>query len=172
MEYWGAGLCLHQLGSTSRVTRGGCGHMRTLIALALSLAAAVAAPTANAVVCYTLLDRNDKLLYRAPLPPVDMSDRGVAQRERLRSQNEYLMVSEVEDCQAVAAVEGTAGYRPATVAEIIREMRGYLAYGGISSMPGITGTVSVGVGGGGGGGGGAAAAPAAAPASSGGMRRY
>jgi len=141
-----------------------------LIVLVASLLAAAAAPTASAVVCYTLLDRNDKLLYRSPSPPVDMSARGAAQRERLRSQNEYLMILEVEDCQAIAGVEGSTGYRPATVAEIVREMRGYLAYGGISSMPGITGTFtgaeSAGAGGG------VAAAPPAARASSGGMRRY
>jgi hypothetical protein len=142
--------------------------MRTLIGLALSLAAAMAAPAANAIICYSLLDRNDKLLYRAPSPPVDMSDQGAALRERLRTQNVFLMIGEVEDCQAVAAVEGAAGYRPATVAEIVREMRGYLAYGGVSSMPGITGTQSAGDGGGGGG---AAAAPASSGASSG-MRRY
>jgi hypothetical protein len=144
-----------------------------LTILAVSLAASVAAPAANAVTCYTLLDRNDKMLYRAPSPPVDMSDRGAAQREGLRSKNEFLMVSEVEDCQAIAAVEGTTGYRPATVAEIVREMRGYLAYGGISSMPGITGTVSMGGGGGSGGdgGGGGAAAPASRGGSSG-MRHY
>jgi hypothetical protein len=135
--------------------------MRTLIVLVVALVAAVAAPTGNAVVCYTVLDRNDKLLYRAPSPPVDMSTQGAALRERLRTQNEFLIIAEVGDCQAVAAVEGTTGYRPATVAEIVRDMRGYLSYGGVSSMPGVTGTESVGGGGGGGGGGGPAPAPAA-----------
>jgi hypothetical protein len=38
-----------------------------------------------------------------------MSDRGAAQRENLRRRNDYLMLSEVETCEAVAAVEGTAG---------------------------------------------------------------
>jgi hypothetical protein len=144
--------------------------MRTLIFLGVLLVAAAAAPAANAITCYTLLDHDDKLLYRAASPPVDMSAGGAGQREDLRRKKEYLMVSEVEDCQAVAAVEGTTGYRPATVAEIVREMRGYLAYGGVSSMPGVTGTASVGGGGGGGGGdgdgggGGAAAAPASSGA--------
>ena len=141
-----------------------------LIILVASLTAAAGAPAASAVVCYTLLDRNDKLLYRSTSPPVDMSARGAAQRERLRSQDEYLMILEVQDCQAVAGVEGSAGYRPATVAEIVRDMRGYLAYGGISSMPGITGTLTGGESAGGGGG--VAVAPPAARASSGGMRRY
>jgi uncharacterized membrane protein YgcG len=135
--------------------------MRILTILAVALTAAAAAPAANAVVCYTLLDRNDNLLYRSPAAPVDMSAQGVALREALRRRNEYLMISEVEDCQSVAAVAGTAGYRPATVEEIVGAMRGYLSFGGPSSAPGHMGSESMGGGGGGGGGGGAA------PASSG-----
>ena len=146
--------------------------MRTLILLAVSLAAAVTAPAANAIMCYTLLDRSDKVLYRAPSAPVDMSTQGAALRESLRRRNEYLMISDVEDYQAVAAVEGAPGYHPATVEEIVREMRGYLAYGGVSSMPGVTGSASVGDGGGGGGGGGGAAAAASRGASGGMGRRY
>ena len=140
--------------------------MRTLNILAFALAAAAAVP-AHAVTCYTLLDRNNNLLYRSPEPPVDMSDRGVAQREALRRHNEYLMIADVDACQSVAAAAGTAGYRPATVEEIVAGMRGYLSFGGPSSAPGHVGTESIGGGGGGGGGGGAA------PASSGGSRgRY
>jgi hypothetical protein len=142
--------------------------MLKLIVCAVSLAVVVAAPTADAVLCYTVLDRNDKLLYRAPTPPVDMSTQGAALRERLRSKNEYLMIAEARQCQPVTAGEG-ADYHPATVAEIVREMPGYLAYGGISSMPGVTGTESTG---GGGGGGGGAAPPPSRGASSGGMRHY
>ena len=133
--------------------------MRILTILAVALAAAAAAPAANAVICYTLLDRNDNLLYRAPAAPVDMSAQGAALREALRRRHEYLMVSEVEDCQSVAAVAGTAGYRPASVEEIVGAMRGYLSFGGPSSAPGHMGSESTGGGGGGGGG--------AAPASSG-----
>ncbi len=41
--------------------------MRTTDILAVALAAAAAAPAANAVICYTLLDRSDNLLYRSPV---------------------------------------------------------------------------------------------------------
>jgi hypothetical protein len=143
--------------------------MRMLNILAVALTAAAASP-ANAIMCYTLLDRNDNLLYRSPAPPVDMSGQGAALREALRRRNDYLMIADVEDCQAVAAVAGTAGYRPATVEEIVASMRGYLAFGGPSSMPGNVGGGSTGGGGGGAGGGGGGAA---APASGGGSRgRY
>jgi len=138
--------------------------MRTLTILAIALATAAAAPAANAVICYTLLDRNDTMLYRGSSAPVDMSDQGAAQREALRRQHEYLMIADAENCQAVAASSGAAGYRPATVDEIVSEMRGYLSYGGVSSAPGQTG--------GGGGGGGEVAAPASGGAASGSRGRY
>jgi hypothetical protein len=134
--------------------------MRTLLILAAGLVTAAAAASANAVTCYTLLDRGDHLLYQNSLPPVDMSDQGAAQREGLRRRNEYLLVADVESCQPVAAVAGSSGYRPANVDEIVGEMRGYLSYGGVSSSPGtVVGTNA--------GGGGPGAAPAPAAGSSG-----
>jgi hypothetical protein len=142
--------------------------MRTLTILAVALAAAAAAPPANAVICYTLLDRNDTLLYRGSSPPVDMSDQGAAQREALRRKHEYMMIADVDSCQAVAAASGATGYRPATVDEIVSEMRGYLSYGGVSSAPGQVGGGAIG----GGGGGGEVAAPASGGAASGSRGRY
>ncbi|HEV2979243.1 MAG TPA: hypothetical protein VG425_16830 [Casimicrobiaceae bacterium] len=136
--------------------------MRLLTILAVALAATAAAP-ANAVICYTLLDRSDTLLYRSSVPPFDMSDAGAAQRDALRRRNQYLMVAEVDSCQTVAAAAGTSGYHPATVDEIVAQMRGYLSYGGISAMPGVTGSGGAG---GGGGGGGVQATPASGGGSS------
>lgn len=135
--------------------------MRTLTLLAIAAAAAIPA-SANAVVCYTLLDRGDRTLFQAPAPPVDMSDQGTAARDALRRRHEYLIVADVDSCPPVAAVAGTNGYRPATVEEIVAQMRGYLSYGGISSAPGSTESNSVGGGGGGGG-----AGPAVSGGSSG-----
>jgi len=50
----------------------------------------------------------------------------------------------------------------------VAQMRGYLSYGGISAMPGVTGSG----GGGGGGGGGVGAAPASGGGSSPARGRY
>jgi hypothetical protein len=108
--------------------------MRILSILAFAVAAA-ASGGASAVTCYTLLDRSDNLLYQDSLPPVDMSDGGAALREGFRRRNEYLLVSEVDSCPAVAAVAGTTGYRPATVDEIVAAMRTY-------GIPGSGGGVS------------------------------
>jgi hypothetical protein len=125
--------------------------MRTLAILAFAVATAAASGAASAVTCYTLLDRGDSLLYQDSLPPVDMSEQGAALRENLRRRNEYLLVSEVESCPAVAAAAGTTGYRPATVDEIVGGMRTYATSGGVR--------------GGGRTGGGVSAAPAAPAAS-------
>jgi hypothetical protein len=142
--------------------------MRILTILAVALAAAAAAPAANAVICYTLLDRNDKLLYRSSSPPVDMSAQGATQREALRRRHEYLMIADVDSCQTVAATEGATGYRPASVDEIVAGMRNYLGYGGVSSLPGETRSGAVG----GGGGGVIEAAPASGGGSSGSRGGY
>ena len=119
-----------------------------------ALAAAAAVPgVANAIVCYTLLDKGDNVLYQDSLPPFDMSDSGAALRSGMRQRNEYLMIYEVERCPPVVAVLGSTGYRPATVDEIVSSMRAYATSGRGSSGAGVTGS-------------GRASAAPAAPASS------
>lgn len=103
--------------------------MRSLVTFVLVLVAAVASSAVNAVTCYTLLDRSDRVVYQNAEPPVDMSDQGAAARDGLRRRNEYLMVSDFATCPPVAGVPGSTGYHPATVDEIVAEMRGYLSYG-------------------------------------------
>ena len=104
-----------------------------------ALAAAAAVPgVANAIVCYTLLDKGDNVLYQDAQPPFDMSDSGAALRSGMRQRNEYLMIYEVERCPSVVAVLGSTGYRPATVDEIVSGMRAYATSGRGSS--GVTGT--------------------------------
>jgi hypothetical protein len=131
--------------------------MRTLIILAVAAAAAAVSGAANAVTCYTLLDKSDNLLFQDSLPPVDMSDQGAALREGLRRRNEYLLVSEVDSCPAIAAAAGTTGYRPATVDEIVGGMRAYATYSNVNT--GVSGSAGPA--------GGGRAAPAAASASRG-----
>ncbi len=119
-----------------------------------TLAAAAAVPgVGNAIVCYTLLDKGDNVLYQDALPPFDMSDSGAALRSGMRQRNEYLMIYEVERCPSVVAVLGSTGYRPATVEEIVSSMRAY-ATSGRGSSGGVAGS------------GRASAAAPAAPASS------
>jgi hypothetical protein len=107
--------------------------------IAALAAAAVVPGVANAIVCYTLFDKGDNVLYQDALPPFDMSDSGAALRKGLRQRNEYLMIYEVENCPPVAAVAGSTGYRPATVEEIVSGMRAY-ATSGRGSSGGVTGS--------------------------------
>ena len=119
-----------------------------------ALATAAAVPGAgNAIVCYTLLDKGDNVLYQDAQPPFDMSDSGAALRSGMRQRNEYLMIYEIDQCPAVVAVVGSTGYRPSTVEEIVSGMRAFAASGRGTSGAGRMG-------------GGRASAAPAAPASS------
>src|SRR5205823_13038044 len=116
--------------------------MHKLWIMIAALAAAVAVPgVANAIVCYTLLDKGDNVLYQDSAPPFDMSDSGAALRRAMRQRNEYLMIYEVDTCPPVAAVAGSTGYRAATVDEIVSGMRAYATTGrGSSGVTGPAGT--------------------------------
>jgi hypothetical protein len=114
--------------------------MRKLWIMIAVLAAAAAVPgVANAIVCYTLLDKGDNVLYQDSMPPVDMSDSGAKLRNGFRQRNEYLMIYEVDTCPPVAAVAGSTGYRPSTVDEIVSGMRAYATAGRGMSGAGRTG---------------------------------
>jgi hypothetical protein len=75
---------------------------------------AVAAGTANATLCYVVLDAQQAIVYRDPLPPVDMSDRGAAERDALRSKGYFLMFLDVGRCVSRGFGSGwvTAGDTP------------------------------------------------------------
>ncbi len=103
--------------------------MRKLWIIVAALAAVAFSGAANAIVCYTLLDKGDNVLYQDSVPPLDMSDTGKTQRAASRQRNEYLLVYEMESCPSVAAAAGSTGYRPATVDEIVSGMRAYATAG-------------------------------------------
>ncbi len=100
--------------------------MRRLSILAAVFAAGAALPgAANAVTCYTVLDRSDTTIYQDSDPPFDMSDRGAADRDAMRGRNEFLTISEVDRCLLIAAPAGTTAYRAASVDEIVSGMRAF-----------------------------------------------
>lgn len=99
--------------------------MRKLWIIAAALAAAALPGAANAIICYTLLDKGDNVLYQDSAPPLDMSDSGAMLRASSRQRNEYLLIYEMESCPSVVAAAGSTGYRPATVEEIVAGMRAY-----------------------------------------------
>jgi hypothetical protein len=78
--------------------------MRPILRAALA-AAALAAPAAQAT-CYFVIDRNENTIYRSQQPPVDMSDRGAAERDAMRARGEYLMFTETDKCAPITFLTG------------------------------------------------------------------
>jgi hypothetical protein len=109
--------------------------MRRLLALFVFLAAACAAGPASAVACFTLMNKSDEVIYRGYDSPVDLSVAGAAEREAMRSRGEYLIISYPDDCLLVSASRWTTGgYGPASVEDIVSEMRPF-ASGAPSGTP-------------------------------------
>ena len=129
--------------------------MRRLALCLACAAAAVVAPTVQAVTCDIVLDRTNKVIYQDTTPPVDMSERGAAAREKMRQRGELLMIIESDQCPRLVYSPVTGA---ASVDAIVAEMRPYVA---------VTGGMGKSAGGGGvygASGGAAAGAPAAGAA--------
>jgi hypothetical protein len=100
--------------------------MRRLSILAAALAAAASLP-AQAITCYSIIDRTDSTVYQDTTPPFDLStEGGTAARNTLRSRNEFLVIAETDRCPLVSAPPGSTGYQPASVEEIVA---GVMPYG-------------------------------------------
>ena len=98
--------------------------MPRLSSLAAALAAAAAFPgAANAIMCYTVIDRSDNALYQDTQPPMDLSEQGAAERNAMRARGEYLTISDSDRCPLVTAPPGTTGYQAASVDSIVQGMR-------------------------------------------------
>jgi hypothetical protein len=107
-----------------------CGAALTLFALG-----------AQAVTCDIVLDRNNTVVYQDVTPPVDLSDRGAAAREKMRQRGELLMIIDTDQCPRLvySSVTGSA-----SVEEIVAGMRPYIATTGgmgMSARPGAGGAV-------------------------------
>ncbi|MEP6997003.1 MAG: hypothetical protein ABI900_05105 [Betaproteobacteria bacterium] len=98
--------------------------MRVLpILLAVSATAvALASPAAGAFTCYMLYDRNDNLVYRDTISPVDMSEQGAVARESMRDRGDYLVVADADRCPQVTFVFGAAGSTTLSVDSIVGGM--------------------------------------------------
>jgi hypothetical protein len=109
--------------------------MKRLLVLFAFLAAAFAAGSASAVVCFTLMDKSDQVIYRGYDAPVDLSAAGAAEREAMRRRGEYMIISYPDDCLLVSASRWTTGsYGPASVEDIVSEIRPF-ASGARSGTP-------------------------------------
>jgi hypothetical protein len=68
--------------------------------------AALAVQLPAQATCFVVYDRNDNVIYRESRPPVDMSERGAAEREAMRKRGEYLMFVETDRCASMSFVTG------------------------------------------------------------------
>jgi hypothetical protein len=97
----------------------------------------VSAGSAAAVTCYVVMDRNDNVVYRSTVPPVDLSDQGAAARERMRQRGEYLMFGDYDMCPGITFFTGAGGSKGLALDEIVGGMPALPAAGGASPVRGV-----------------------------------
>jgi len=88
---------------------------------------ACTAGPAGAMQCYTVLDRSDNVVYRGTIPPIDLSDRGIPEREAMRERGQHMIAMDADRCPGVEFFTGTAGSSTLSVDEIV---------GGIKTLQG------------------------------------
>jgi hypothetical protein len=103
-----------------------------LISVAIATALSCAA-TAHALTCHIVLDRNDNIIYRDVVPPVDLSDRGKDARAAMRQRGEFLLMMEADQCPTFVATSNASGAAGASVDEIVAGLRNYSGGGGSMS---------------------------------------
>ena len=96
-------------------------NIRIALATILLLASASPGPAA-ALTCYFVIDRNDNVVYRDTYPPVDLSDQGAAERERLRRRGDHLVSMESDRCPSVEFFTGSAGSPTLAVDQVVAGM--------------------------------------------------
>jgi len=106
--------------------------MRTPVLLAGALICAALSAPAAAITCYTVLDRNDNIVYRDTYPPVDLSDQGAAERERMRRRGEHLLAMDTERCPGIQFFMGNAGTTSLNVDQVVSGMP-------VRGIPGLSG---------------------------------
>jgi hypothetical protein len=99
--------------------------MRHPLLSAAIVAAFSCSATAYALTCHIVLDRTDTVVYRDIVPPVDLSERGRADRAALRQRGEFLLMMESDQCTRFVAPTGAAGAGGASVDEIVAGLRSY-----------------------------------------------
>lgn len=113
-------------------------QLRGAIALA-GVTLAMAAAAADASICYVILDAKESVVYRAPEPPVDMSDRGAPARDALRQKGNYLLFMDTDRCVPVGFGSGWADSSQAPLPAYMNNSRSITAtdQGAVARAPGI-----------------------------------
>jgi hypothetical protein len=93
--------------------------MKTWALIAAGAALACAAGSASAMNCYTVFDRNDNVVYRGTVPPIDLSERGAAEREAMRQRGQHMIAMDADRCPGVEFFTGSAGTSTLSVDQIV-----------------------------------------------------
>ena len=93
----------------------------------IGAALACTAGSAGAMQCYTVLDRSDNVIYRGTVSPIDLSDRGIPEREAMRQRGQHMIAMDADRCAGIEFFTGTAGSSELSVDEIV---------GGIKTLQG------------------------------------
>ena len=82
-------------------------------------ALAFAAGWASAMNCYTVLDRSDNVIYQGIIPPIDLSERGQAERDAMRQRGQHLIAMDTDRCLGIEYFTGSAGSSSLSVDQIV-----------------------------------------------------
>jgi hypothetical protein len=104
--------------------------------IAAGAALVCATGSASAMNCYTVLDRNDNVVYRGAVPPIDLSERGAPEREAMRQRGQHMIAMDSDRCPGVEFFTGAAGSSALSVDQIVGgivPLRGQSPVGNIPS---------------------------------------
>ncbi len=111
-------------------------NVRSIGLAAVAVAGFAWSASSAAVTCYVVMDRNDNVLYRSNVPPVDMSDQGSAAREAMRRRGDYLLFGDFESCPGVTFFTGASGSRALSLDDVVMGMPAMPMAGGVSAVRG------------------------------------
>lgn len=84
-----------------------------------STCVALFASQAQAIICFTIYDRNDNAIYQDTHTPIDLSDKGLHAWEALSKRGEHLLWSDAPKCPAIVFLTGAGGSTGISVDEIV-----------------------------------------------------
>jgi hypothetical protein len=87
--------------------------------MAAGTALVCAAGSASAMNCYTVLDRNDNVVYRGTVPPIDLSERGAPERQAMRQRGQHMIAMDSDRCPGIEFFTGAAGSSTLSVDQIV-----------------------------------------------------
>ena len=116
---------------------------KTLAWIAAGAGLVCGAGPASAMNCYTVLDRNDNVVYRGTIPPIDLSERGAPERQAMRQRGQHMIAMDADRCPGVEFFTGSAGSSTLTVDQIVGgivPLRGQSPAGNVPASNATSGT--------------------------------